>query len=349
MRKIEEDAREISELLRQEKDPKVKLKLCALNLITTFKMPVRDVSCAIGVPLRTIYDWIRNWQKGKYNGLKDKPILGGRPPRLGREDLERLKEYLKEKPFWTTKQVRYLIKERFNIDLSENQVRRILKEKFKMNFSKPYPKDYRRPKEAEEILASNLETVMRLLKEKGLKEEDVAAGFLDEASPQLTANTVRVWSFGKPEIVKNTERIRSNTIGFYAIRGESLSGFLERSRAPNIAKFLEKIKEQNRGYKAIIVVLDNFPSHRANVVKKRAEELGIYLVYLPSYSPDLNPIECLWRSIKRVISLKLIKTIEELKATIKESFQRFSTKLTYAKEWIRIFMRGSNLCENLCN
>jgi hypothetical protein len=56
---IEEDAKEILELLRKEKDPKVKLKLCALNLIAVFKMPVKDVSGAIDVPLRTIYDWIR--------------------------------------------------------------------------------------------------------------------------------------------------------------------------------------------------------------------------------------------------------------------------------------------------
>jgi hypothetical protein len=58
MKKIEEDAKEILELLRKEKAPKVKLRLCALNLIAVFKMPVRDVSGAIGVLLRTIYDWI---------------------------------------------------------------------------------------------------------------------------------------------------------------------------------------------------------------------------------------------------------------------------------------------------
>jgi hypothetical protein len=134
---------------------------------------------------------------------------------------------------------------------------------------------------------------MRLLKGKGIREEEIAIGFLDETSPQLTANTVRVWSFGEPEIVKNTEKMKSNTIGFYAICGEDVVEFLEKSRASYVAKFLEEIKEENRGYKAIIVVLDNFPSHRAKTVKKRAEELGIYLVYLPPYSPNLNPIEFL--------------------------------------------------------
>lgn len=71
-----------------------------------------------------------------------------------------------------------------------------------MHFSKPYLKDYRRPKNAEEILSGNLETIVGLLKEKRIKEEEIAVGFLDEISPQLTANTVRVWSFEKPEIQK---------------------------------------------------------------------------------------------------------------------------------------------------
>jgi transposase len=140
MKKIEEDAKEILELLRKEKDLEVKLRLCALNLIAVFKMPVRDVSEAISVPLRAIYDWIRYWQKEGYAGLKDKPILGGRPPRLGKEDIEKLKGYLKERPFWTTKEVRHQILERFNIELSENQSKKDLERKTKdENFSKPYP------------------------------------------------------------------------------------------------------------------------------------------------------------------------------------------------------------------
>jgi hypothetical protein len=38
---------------------------------------------------------------------------------------------------------------------------------------------------------------------------------------QLTANTVRVWSFGKVRILKNTAKMKANTIGFYAIRGKA--------------------------------------------------------------------------------------------------------------------------------
>ena len=41
-------------------------------------------------------------------------------------------------------------------------------------------------------------------------------GFFDEAAPQTTANTVRLWSFRKPVIRKNTTKFRANTSGFYA-------------------------------------------------------------------------------------------------------------------------------------
>ena len=37
---------------------------------------------------------------------------------------------------------------------------------------------------------------------EGYKSEEIAIGFIDESSPQNTANTVRVWSFDKPHIKK---------------------------------------------------------------------------------------------------------------------------------------------------
>jgi len=88
-----------------------------------------------------------------------------------------------------------------------------------MYFSKPYPTDYRKPKDAEAILENQLQFTFSLLREKGIKKENIAIGFIDEPSPQNTANTVRVWSFDKARIIKSTTKFKTNTIGFYAITG----------------------------------------------------------------------------------------------------------------------------------
>ena len=44
--------------------------------------------------------------------------------------------------------------------------------------------------------------------------EESIIGFFDETAPQTTANTVRLWSFRKPEIIKDTSKYRANTFGF---------------------------------------------------------------------------------------------------------------------------------------
>jgi hypothetical protein len=103
--------------------------------------------------------------------------------------------------------------------------------------------DYRRSEDADRPLENQLQLVLSSLKEEGLKEEDIAIGFIDEASPQNTANTVRVWCFEKVKSIKNSTRFKTNTTGFYAINGESVEGFLENSKAESIVSFLEELKE----------------------------------------------------------------------------------------------------------
>nr|WP_269801117.1 transposase [Methanobrevibacter oralis] len=51
--------------------------------------------------------------------------------------------------------------------------------------------------------------------------------------------------------------------------------------------------------KKINIVLDNIRIHTAKMVQKAAEILNINLIYLRPYCPDLNPIEDVWRVIKK--------------------------------------------------
>jgi hypothetical protein len=90
----------------------------------------------------------------------------------------------------------------FGVDYSDDQVRRILVEKLRMNYAKPFVHDYRKPKDAENVLFERVKGAINKLKARGCKNNEIGIGLLDEASPQSEANTVRVLSFGKPPIFK---------------------------------------------------------------------------------------------------------------------------------------------------
>ncbi|MHC1582934.1 MAG: transposase, partial [Candidatus Syntropharchaeia archaeon] len=93
-------------------------------------------------------------------------------------------------------------------------------------------------------------------------------------------------------------------VGFYCINGDSLIEFPEKNKAEDFTAFLRRIREANE--KRIVVVLDNFRTHHARKVREEAEKLNISLVYLSPCSPDLNPIENVWKSWRKRL-LKLSK------------------------------------------
>jgi len=334
-----DEPKKLDEFLQGGKERSEAFKALVLKLVNRIGK-VNEVSDIAGVPEATIYEWIRKWDKEKGASLEShRGEGGGRKPKLTAEQTEELREELKKREFWTTTAVKALLKEKFGIDYSEDQIVRILRKKLQMHFSKPFPVDYRRPEDAEVLLENQLELVFSLLKEKGLKEEEIAIGFIDETRPQNTPNTARVWSFMKVKSIKNTTKFKTNTIGFYAIKGESVKVFLDDSKKESIANFLDTIRKANEKYKAVVAVIDNFPSHKSTIVKDKARELGIYLVYLPPYSPDLNPIEYIWKSLKRVLSLLFVRSLDEMKTVISAGWNVFSQRLHYAEGWIKRFLK----------
>jgi len=102
--------------------------------------------------------------------------------------------------------------------------------------------------------------------------------------------------------------------------------FLPNSKKEDICFFLQTIRNANPVGR-IILILDNFRSHRANATMVQAFRLDIDLVFLPPYSPDLNPIEYIWKSVKRVISDKFVKCLEDMRMIISRLFLDCSSRL----------------------
>jgi putative transposase len=99
-----------------------------------------------------------------------------------------------------------------------------------------------------------------------------------------------------------------------------------------------QIRVAHRDYRAISVVLDNFSSRRSASLQAVAERLDIALVYLPPYAPYLNPIEFLWKSLKRSVSVTGAPSLDGLKQCIPNTSKELTITRSCAKHWIEQFV-----------
>lgn len=67
-----------------------------------------------------------------------------------------------------------------------------------------------------------------------------------------------------------------------------------------------------------VVVMDNLSAHKVKGVRERIETAGAELLYLPPYSPDLNPIEKAWSKLKQLLRSARARTKEALEQAIAE-------------------------------
>jgi transposase len=93
-----------------------------------------------------------------------------------------------------------------------------------------------------------------------------------------------------------------------------------RCNSANTAQFLERIAEWlGNTDRPVIILWDGAPWHRAQHLKEKAQSLNIELIPLPGYSPDLNPIEGLWKWMREEVTQHVChKTLEALFIACKE-------------------------------
>lgn len=68
-----------------------------------------------------------------------------------------------------------------------------------------------------------------------------------------------------------------------------------------------------------VVIWDNLGAHRSQAVRAAVEARGARLLFLPPYSPDLNPIERCWSKIKTFLRAAKARTREALEEAIKQA------------------------------
>jgi putative transposase len=134
---------------KEEKSVRVLERLYFIRFI--YKGDTIKEACEkVNISEPTGYSWLDYWNERGYDGLVPN-FSGGPKPKLGDAERDELKRMVAEKDSWTLREVRDLIKYKFDVEYSEMQVWRILTS-WNMYHAKPYTLDKKRPDDAETIL-----------------------------------------------------------------------------------------------------------------------------------------------------------------------------------------------------
>lgn len=120
---------------------------------------------------------------------------------------------------------------------------------------------------------------------------------------------------------------------FSPINGDKFLLEMPHCNAANFQVFLDDFSSQNPD-EFKIMVLDNGAFHKAKTLKI-PENIG--LLFLPPYSPELNPAENIWAILKRKFTNKLFKTLDEVSGFITSatnSLSRVNVKSTCGFSYI---------------
>lgn len=96
-----------------------------------------------------------------------------------------------------------------------------------------------------------------------------------------------------------TAGMRCSTVVDGAVNGDVFEAFVEQVLVPELRS-------------GDVVIMDNLSSHKRVRVRELIESVGARLVFLPPYSPDLNPIELIFSKVKQLLRSLACRTREAL-------------------------------------
>lgn len=155
--------------------------------------------------------------------------------------------------------------------------------------------------------------------------------FQDESTFYQSGLPRKVWAKKgtKPTLPIYGTRAKLNVFGIInPLTGQSHFQYIKNLDSDCFIQFLKAILKEYAHSRKIYLVIDNAPAHKS---KKVSEFLLSYknkleLVCLPPYSPDLNPIEILWREVKKeVVYNTFYPLFDDFKASLTKSLKYFAS------------------------
>jgi len=143
--------------------------------------------------------------------------------------------------------------------------------------------------------------------------------FLDEGG--VTTQMTRAWGRAPKgeRIAEATQQSHwkvLTTLGAMSLRGIEVAMTIDEATDGEIfSVFVGRVlcPKLRSGH---VVVLDNLSAHKVSGIREKIEACGAELLYLPPYSPDLNPIEKAWSKFKQLLRSAKARTQEALEEAV---------------------------------
>jgi transposase len=240
---------------------------------------------------------------------------------------------------WTRDMVRELIREHFDVRLSEVSVGRLLR-KLGLSPQRPLARAYQRdPELVESWMREEYPAIVRQAKCCGAQ-----IFFVDESTVRSDYHSGTTWApVGKTPVVEVTgARFKVNLISAVSPRGQLRFMCFEGSF--KIAVYVDFVRRlMLNADTPIFLIADGHPVHRCKAIRQLAAESDgrLCLFFLPAYSPDLNPDELVWGYLKHhkigKLAIKgpghlkqrvraVLRSLQKIPALIRSMFQHPSVR-----------------------
>lgn len=234
------------------------------------------------------------------------------------EQSNELVKHIEESLYLDSKNIRNYVEQKYGVKYSSSGILTWLH-----NNGFSYKKPDRIPAKADKVKQAEFIREYKELK-SNLTEEDVIL-FGDGVHPSMETKVTYGWiRTGKfKEIKTAASRTRVNLLG--AINLDEMDLITKPYKtidSESTIDFLKEIKVRYAGKKNIYFIVDNGSYYTSKAVKEKAAQLGITMTYLPPYSPNLNPIERLWKYMnEKVRNNRFFSSAKEFRESILSFFK----------------------------
>ncbi len=301
--------------------PMVQKRIHAVFIKASVKMSNKAIGHIVGLNLNAVGDCIHAYQEGGLDALCQYNY-GTNTSELEKHS-ESILQSFTEHPPMNSCEAKSRIEKLTGIGRSPSQVRAFMKRhglRHRKTGHIPAKADTKKQREW-----------MKTTLEPAIKEAENGTChllFVDAAHFILQPFICALWSVVRLFIKAASGRNRINVLGaVHAITKEvfTISNTTYIS-AETIVLFLQQLKEHYVGL-PLKIVLDNARYQHCKMVEEQAKELGITLLFLPSYSPNLNIIERLWKFTKKtILYAKYYETPTKFHQAITGFFQTINQK-----------------------